>query len=138
MDLTDIPVFAALRTKMSYLNARNKVLAQNVANADTPGYAARDLAPLDFGAVLAKRIAPARNPASAGEGRIALRSASAAPSAFRPIETPDPDASINGNAVSLEDQMLKVNDSQFKYQTAASLYRKSLQMMRTALSRGGE
>ena len=37
-----------LRERMSWLNARQDVLSQNVANADTPGYTARDLKPLDF------------------------------------------------------------------------------------------
>src|ERR1700733_12215607 len=34
--------------KMAYLNQRQSVLAENVANVDTPGYKARDLAPLTF------------------------------------------------------------------------------------------
>ena len=43
MNLPDIPLFAMLRERMSWLNQRQGVLSQNVANADTPGYGARDL-----------------------------------------------------------------------------------------------
>ena len=48
MDLSQIPLFAALSKRMSWLADRQAVLAQNVANADTPGYAARDLREPDF------------------------------------------------------------------------------------------
>ena len=43
-----------LKSKMSWLEARQDVLSQNVANADTPGYAARDLKPMDFASLLKK------------------------------------------------------------------------------------
>ena len=42
----------------------------------------------------------------------------------------------SGNAVSLEDEMMKVSQNQSDYQLAASLYQKSLQMLRTAVGRG--
>src|SRR6185312_6692575 len=48
MNLPDMPMLSMLREKMSWLNARQGLLSQNVANADTPGYAARDLKPIDF------------------------------------------------------------------------------------------
>ena len=44
--------FSMLRERMTWLNQRQDVLSQNVANADTPGYVARDLKPLDFDDVL--------------------------------------------------------------------------------------
>ena len=141
MDLSNIPVFAALRTKMSYLGSRNKLLAANVANADTPGYKARDLAPLDFKQVLAGKMTAG---AAQGASRVAVSEprhiapSGAAASSFKAVDAPDADGSVNGNAVTLEDQMLKVADSQMQYQMAAGLYKKSLNMIRTALSRGGE
>ena len=48
MNLPDVPLFSMLRERMTWLNQRQDVLSQNVANADTPGYVARDLKPLDF------------------------------------------------------------------------------------------
>ena len=43
MDVSDIPLFAMLKSKLSYTTQRQQVIAQNVANADTPGFAPRDL-----------------------------------------------------------------------------------------------
>ena len=43
MAITDVPILSMLRTKMNWAQERQKVLAQNVANADTPNYRGRDL-----------------------------------------------------------------------------------------------
>ena len=48
MPISDIPILSMLRTRMQWQQARQQVLAQNIANADTPDYQAKDLAPLDF------------------------------------------------------------------------------------------
>ena len=55
------PLLSMLRTRMTWLHQRQDVLSQNVANADTPGYVARDLKPLDFKDMLhaASRARPA-------------------------------------------------------------------------------
>ena len=48
MDLQDLPLLTQLRQRMTWLNQRQDVLSQNVANADTPRFVARDLKDLDF------------------------------------------------------------------------------------------
>ena len=48
MDLSKIPLFTMLTERMAWLNKRQAVLAQNIANADTPGYKPKDPAPVDF------------------------------------------------------------------------------------------
>ena len=48
MDLNKIPLFASITRRMDWLNQRQGVLAQNIANADTPNYTAQDLKPLGF------------------------------------------------------------------------------------------
>lgn len=48
MDLNKLTLFRLMKGQMGWLNRRQEVLAQNVANSDTPGYKPRDLAPLDF------------------------------------------------------------------------------------------
>ena len=52
MDIRQIPLFSLLSNRMSWLSSRQSVLAENVSNADTPNYIARDLRPLDFAAIL--------------------------------------------------------------------------------------
>lgn len=134
MDLSRIPLFAALKTKMAWLNERQSVLAQNVANADTPNYRAGDLKPLDFKALTAgaqSGVALATTDAhhiaaSAGEGHAGFKADSA-----KPFEV-----SLSKNGVSLEDEMMKVSETQASYEMAVNLYQKQVGMLRTALGRG--
>ena len=55
MNLPDVPLISMLRERMSWLHQRQDVLSQNVANADTPSFVARDLKPLDFDDMLKRR-----------------------------------------------------------------------------------
>ena len=48
MAITDLPLFSMLRTRMQWHQERQRLLAENVANADTPNYRPRDLAPPNF------------------------------------------------------------------------------------------
>ena len=54
MDLNSIPLFKMISRRMTWLNQRQKVLAQNIANADTPGYRPQDLVPVDFSKLAAQ------------------------------------------------------------------------------------
>ena len=133
MNTSAIPLFDMLRERMSYLNARQDVLSQNVANADSPGYAARDLKPMAFDEML-KRANGGGNDTSlmvTDPHHIALSQGSEAE--FAGADAPDTEASPNGNTVSLEQEMIKVSDTQAQYQAATSLYSKAMAMMRTAI-----
>src|SRR5712692_11335138 len=48
MDLGNIPLFKAMMSRMAWLTERQQVLAQNVANADTPNFKPRDLKAVSF------------------------------------------------------------------------------------------
>jgi flagellar basal-body rod protein FlgB len=71
--LRDLPFFSALRTQMQWHSARQSVLAENIANADTPGYAARDLQRVDheaqFSVARPVAMAPVRTDAKHIAGR---------------------------------------------------------------------
>ena len=54
---------------------------------------------------------------------------------FDDHETPDQEFNPNGNAVSLEVEMIKVSETQAQYQAAANLYAKAMTMMKTAIGR---
>ena len=58
MPINDIPILTMLRERMQWQQARQQVLAENVANADTPDYQAKDLVPLDFSQQLAAASLP--------------------------------------------------------------------------------
>ena len=130
MDLPDVPLLSMLRERMNWLNQRQDVLSQNVANADTPGYVARDLKPLDFEEALGQTTNGAAL-ATTNARHIALSPTHSAK--FEDHETPDQESSPNGNSVALEAEMVKVSDTQAQFAAAANLYSKAMALMKTAI-----
>ena len=133
MDVGQIPLLAMLKERMDWLNRRQDVLSQNVAGADMPGYAARDLKPLDFEAML-------KNSARASAVGLVTTDprhivSTRADGGFE--ETSAPAGGSNGGAVSLEAEMIKVADTQAQFQAATNLYAKAIDMMKTAIGRPG-
>ena len=133
MAISGIPILSMLRTRMQWHQERQRLLAENVANSDTPQFRPRDLAPLKFDRQQSQGPAPvtlARTSdahiAGAGLSNVAQFAASKE-GAFevRPM----------GNGVTLEDQMLKVASNQMDYQAASALYTRSLALIKTALGR---
>src|ERR1700722_2819525 len=99
MNLPDIPLLSMLKTRMSWLNERQDVLSQNVANADTPGYVAHDLKPVDFSTLLNDAA-----PAASGNGLILtnplhIAPASGSGSQFDDVNAQEIEAGPNGNAI---------------------------------------
>ena len=129
MPISDIPILSMLRTRMQWHQERQRVLAENVANADTPNYHARDLAPPDFShemqaALSLDRTNPLHITAQAGGG-----SAFAADSSDRYQIRP------RGNSVTHEDEMMKVASNQMDYEAVTSLYTRSLALIKIAIGR---
>ena len=134
MPISDIPLFSMLRTRMQWHQERQKVLAENVANADTPNFRTRDLKPLDFGGQVqaaGQATAPVRL-AATNPMHIAGSSGS---STFATDRNSKYDVKPAGNAVNLEDEMMKVASNQMDYQAAISLYSRSMGLFRTALGK---
>ena len=133
-----MPLVSLLRDRMQWQQARQKVLAENVANANMPGFRPHDLKPPTAGG---GALAPAGG--QGGPGGVALErtsalhlaSALAAPGEDRRA-APRYEVTPSGNAVSLEDEMIKVGENQADYQLAATLYQKSLALLRTAVGKG--
>ena len=131
MAITDLPLFAMLRTRMQWHQERQKVLAENVSNSDTPNFRPHDLAPLQFDRSLTQvasltlaRTEPGHIASSEGaSGHFAL----SRPGGY--------EVRPSGNAVNLEDEMIKVAANQMDYQAATTLYTKSLGLIKTALGR---
>jgi flagellar basal-body rod protein FlgB len=134
MNLPDIPLLSMLRTRMSWLNQRQDVLTQNVANADTPGYVAHDLKALDFSQELRQAASPMKSASQlmvTDPRHIAVQPMAA--SDFEDMTVNDSEANPNGNTVSLEQEMIKVSDTQAQFQAATNLYAKAMTMMKTAI-----
>ena len=134
MDLSQLPLFAAIQRKMEWLSERQKVLSQNVANADTPHYQAVDLRPLDFNKELSKASGRLEL-VSTNPQHIAATPRSSALPADAVVQTQD-DRQINGNTVSLEDEMVRVSETQADYQLMTNLYQKQIGMLKDALGHG--
>ena len=133
MQLGEIPLLSMLKERMVWLNQRQDLLSQNVANADVPAYSARDLKPVDFEALLkSTQHNAAGSLATTDPHHIAL---SAPGSSFDSVDSPDGAANPSGNTVSLEQEMIKVSDTQAQFQAATNLYAKALGMMKTAIGR---
>ena len=130
MPISDIPILTMLRTRMQWHQERQRVLAENVANADTPNYRARDLAPPDFGhALLTASFNLSRTDAGHFAGNGAADSQFAEDSHHRYEVRP------RGNAVSHEDEMLKLAGNQMDYDAVTSLYTHSLALIKTAFGK---
>lgn len=132
MSLSNLPLVASLKTRMHWHQTRQKVLAENVANADTPGFRPMDLR--------APAFTPAGRAVGASLGVERTSERHLASFAGRPGEDPRAidrfQSTPSGNGVNLEDEMLKVAQNQSDYQLAASLYQKSLHMLKVAVGKG--
>ena len=127
MDVTHMDLFTLAEQRLDWANRRQEVLAQNVANANTPGYAPRDLAPFESllqhaGAALTAtnpmHLAAFSDPAEARGETVTERA-------------PD------GNAVSLDEQLTKLADTGGMHELATNLYTKYMGMFRLALGKAG-
>lgn len=132
MAVTDLPLLAMLRSRMQWQQARQTLIAENVANADMPGFRPRDLTAL--------RLDPATGK-PATSGTLALTQAGhMAPAGVGgpgadPRKTKSFEVRPSGNAVNLEEEMMKAGDNQSDYQLAASMYQKSLDTLKIAIGK---
>jgi flagellar basal-body rod protein FlgB len=126
----------AMAAKMDYLDKRQGILSQNIANADTPGYQSKDLSKVDFGAVL-KNITK--------DNKVRIETTN-------PMHMPGPDAVKNAknskdkltyevapdrNGVILEEQMVKASQTQMDYSLITNLMSKQTALYKIALGRQG-
>lgn len=109
----NLDIFQMASSLASYAGSRQALIAQNVANADTPGYKAQDLR--SFDQVFARQQAGARRDE---------------------VWTPKAAASPNGNSVSLEQEIMKASMVKQDHDQALAIYRSALTILRSALGRG--
>lgn len=141
MSMMNIPLFDALGAKMSYLDRKNTVIAENIANADMPGYRAKKVSDVNFGKVLDKVIQ--RDDAKVKVDPVTMMTTNP-----RHLPLPGVDANAktmqarmtyevapNNNSVIIEEQMVQANGVQMDYNLMTNLMRKNLGMYYTALGR---
>ena len=131
MDLNKLDIFRLTNSKMGWLSERQTVLAQNIANADTPGYKAKDLKVPDFSSMVktGRDIPVLKTSKGHFMGTISRGD-------FRTIQEKSRDVyemNPNDNGVIMEEQLIKVNDSNMNYKLVANIYKKNLSMFKIAL-----
>ena len=131
MDLVNTPFFGLLRARLGQLSERQRLISENIANASTPGYRPRDLDTSSFEHLLAQqsgastglqmtRTSPMHMTLGGGTGSASLTSGE------------DSETTIDGNAVVLEDQMAKAQDTRMQFETGLALYQKGLDLLKMA------
>jgi flagellar basal-body rod protein FlgB len=135
MPINDLPILSALRTKMQWHQERQRVLAENISNANTPNFRPSDLIEPKFDSrganvdatmgSLAMTRTSTTHIAVSGGGETFKGDGGRSGFLTKPA----------GNAVNLEDQMLKVSANQMDYAAATSLYSRSLGMLKTAIGK---
>lgn len=139
MSIADLPTLGMLRTRMQWHQTRQKLLAENVANADLPGFKPRDLAQPVFD----KRTGELASAAGVPSGPNGLVVTNVAHMSVAGNEGPGADPRRfkgfeirpSGNGVNLEEEMMKAGENQADYQLAASLYQKSLETLKIAIGK---
>lgn len=126
--MPDIPILSILRTRMHWHQDRQRLLAENVANSDTPNFRSRELKELKFDGT-----------AAPGSLQLATTNVShvgtVADTRFQTIRSNHIETRPGGNSVNLEDEMLKVAQNQMDFQAASALYTRSLGLIKTALGK---
>ena len=125
MTTSHIALFDLADQRLAWIGQRQAVLAQNIANADTPGWKSRDVAP--FASVLSgATITPLQtDPHHLGGSPGSVNAARSAVTEHAP----------DGNAVSLDHELVKLAQTQSDHELVGDLYKKYLGFFRTAIGR---
>lgn len=136
MVLDDIPLFSMLKGRLGYLTEREKLVATNVANTDTPNFGPSDLKPFTFAdhmnSKTARGGAMGVNASPEAAAAMAQQAGVRRTTSFAMVKAPDSEGTLDGNTVVLEEQMMKLNETRMSYDAAITFYQKSMGLLRTA------
>lgn len=137
MPVSTPPLLTGIGMAMKHLSERQRVIAQNIANSETPAFKAREVTAPNFANLLSQETG---KPAVA-RPRITLTNGMAALGAKQPLsgnivlDSDTAETKPDGNNVALEDQLLKMGQIQADFATMTSLYRKQMGLLKTAIGR---
>ncbi|MEO1137495.1 MAG: FlgB family protein [Pseudomonadota bacterium] len=118
----DVKILSVASALARHSVERHSLIAENIANADTPGYKAKDLEPFSQAYARTQRAAEMNGgTASFRAERINVAGV----------------ASPNGNTVSLEEQASRSTAAARDHDTAITIYSKTLSMLRATLGGRG-
>ncbi len=132
------PILSAIQARMQNLSQRQQVIAQNIANSETPGYKARTVEEPSFSGLLEGSgmisVAKPQVQLTAGmKGLGAIQPAGSGIVLDKDVSETKPD----GNNVTLEDQLLRMGQVQADFTAMTNIYRKQLAMLKIAAGKNG-
>lgn len=133
MGISNLQIFGALKQRMQWHQTRQGLLAENVANAETPGYRGRDLKEFNLNEVMRNASVAQVTTEATRMGHYEVSSSRT--NGFDAARLNSFEITPEGNGVTLEDEMMKISSNQMDYQTATTIYQRSMRLMRTALGR---
>lgn len=138
MSETIPPLMRGISQAMGHLSRRQQVIAQNIANSDTPGFKAREMEAPSFAYMVDSGGAPhvARPRVQLTGGMKALGASQQTAAGIIPDEDVT-ETKPDGNNVTLEEQVMKLGAIQAEFAALTNLYRKQMQLMKTATGRNG-
>ena len=122
-----IEIFQMAGNLARHASARQDTIAQNVANADTPGYRAKDIQTFSQTYRSDASVDSMRTTRAGHLGAVGPENLN-----YSSYETDDP-VSPNGNSVSLETEMVKASEVRQQHDMALSIYSKSMDILRSSL-----
>ncbi len=128
-----LPLLSALTEKMKWHQARQGLLAENVANAETPGYQGRDLKAFGFEQHMRSLSTAKIETATTQAGHISVQGTGADGFGARRMNSFE--VTPEGNGVTLEDEMMKVASNQLDYQAITAVYTRSMRLLKSALGK---
>ena len=117
--LNDLAILKNASAMAAHAQRRHTVIADNIANADTPGYKAKDVQA--FSEIYAQAVRENSDISKLAQTAKLIKA--------------DGPATPNGNTVSLEGQMLKSTEAVGEHEMALAIYRKTLDMMKMAIGK---
>ncbi|GKY86693.1 FlgB family protein [Sinisalibacter aestuarii] len=127
----NLGIFSMAQAMATHSAARQAVIAGNVANADTPGYRARDLA--SFGETFRANATGALHATRPGHDLTRPdEPARQAQAVHRPNA-----AAPNGNTVSLEQEMFAAAEAKGEHDRALAIYRSAMTILRSSVGGRG-
>ena len=127
MEPNRIGLFDLAERRLAWTDRRRGVLAQNIANANTPGYKPHDLK--SFAATLGGAGAVAQT--RTHPNHLGTAGGTAPNEVVDRTHTQSPD----GNAVALDEQLMRVADTDTTHALVTTIYRKYLNLFSIALGR---
>ncbi len=124
----------ALQKSLDLRAQNQQVIAANIANADTPGYAARKL---NFEADLQKALeSPEMKGQRTNARHFPLGSGGIQGVRGTILKQPDTSPLGDGNSVSMDDEMLDLAENQLLYEAGSQILKKKLTLLKYAASDG--